>query len=464
MEKMSFKEKYFGDKAFYATVIGIALPIFFQNGVMNFVNLLDNIMVGRVGTDAVSAVSIISQFFFVFNLGLFGAVSGASIFGAQFFGSGDTDGLRQTFRFRFIVCVVVTIAAMLLLYFFHEPLIRMYLHEGGETGNMQDTMTQAVSYLKALLVGFPPFAISTCYANTLRDTGETRVALRASLMAVLINLTLNYVLIFGKLGFPVMGVRGAAIATVISRYVECIVLVSWTHTNAEICPFIEGAFRTLRIPAELAKRILKRGMPLFVNEILWSAGMATLAQSYSMRGLAVVAAHSIVNTVVNIFNISFISLGGALAIIVGNSLGAGKMKEARIADTRLVVFSVWATTLFSILMAIGAPFFPLLYETSAEVRLLARDLLWITAIFMPLHAFIHASYFTLRAGGKTMVTFIFDSGFMWLISIPLAYCLSRFTGLPIRQLYVAVQLVDIAKSFVGFRFLKSDIWLNNLVD
>lgn len=461
---MSFKEKYFGDKAFYSTVLTIALPILFQNGIMNFVNLLDNIMVGRVGTDAVSAVSIISQFFFVFNLGLFGAVSGASIFGAQFFGNGDMDGLRHTFRFRFIVCVLVTAAAMLLLELLHEPLIRFYLHEGGETGNIQDTLDQAISYLKVLLVGFPPFALSTCYANTLRDTGETRVAMRASLIAVLVNLTLNYLLIFGKFGFPRLGVRGAAIATVISRYIECAVLISWTHNHEDICPFIAGAYRSFRIPAPLVKKILKRGLPLFVNELLWSAGMAMQAQCYSMRGLSVVAANSIVNTVLNIFNISFISLGGALAIIVGNNLGAGKMKEARIADTRLVVFSVVATTLFSLLMALGAPFFPLLYETSAEVRTLARDMLWLTAIFMPLHAFIHASYFTLRAGGKTMVTFLFDSGFMWLVSIPLAYCLSRFTAVPIRQLYLAVLAVDIVKSVVGFRFIKSDIWLNKLID
>ena len=162
MEEMSFKEKYFGDKAFYATVITIALPIFFQNGVMNFVNLLDNIMVGRVGTDAVSAVSIIIQFFFVFNLALFGAVSGASIFGAQFFGSGDTDGLRHTFRFRFVVCVLVCVGAILLLSLLHEPLIRLYLHEGGDTGNIQDTLAQAVDYLKIMLFGFPPFALSTC--------------------------------------------------------------------------------------------------------------------------------------------------------------------------------------------------------------------------------------------------------------------------------------------------------------
>lgn len=461
---MTIKGKYFGDRDFYKMVIAIALPILLQNGITNFVNLLDNIMVGRVGTDAVSAVSIISQFFFVFNITLFGGVSGASIFGAQFYGSGDTEGLRNTFRFRFIVCVLLTAIAMLLLFFFGSELISLYLHDGDASGNVADTLSLAETYLLIMLIGFPPFAVSLCYASTLRDMGQTRVPMRASFLAVLVNLVLNYLLIFGKLGFPKLGVAGAAYATVISRYVECLVILLYTHGNQDICPFIIDAFKSLKVPASLTKNIVKKGFPLLSNEILWATGTAVLSQCYSMRGLAVVASYSIANTVMNLFNVSFIALGSAIAIVVGNLLGAGKMREARERDTQMVVFSVLITAAFSAVMALCAPYFPLLYNTSDEVHILARDIIWITAAFMPMHAFSHASYFTLRSGGKTFITFVFDSCFMWAVSIPMAYIISRYTALPMRPMYAIVTAVEMLKCIMGFFFLRSDMWLNNLVE
>ncbi len=460
---MTLREKYFGDKAFYKMVLAIALPVLLQNGITNFVNLLDNIMVGRVGTDAVSAVSIIGQFFFVFNITIFGGVSGASIFGAQFYGNGDNEGLRDTFRFRLLACVLLTIVALAVLILFSRPLISLYLHEGESTGNVANTLALAEDYLRIMLIGFPPFALSLCYASTLRDMGQTRVPMRAAFLAVLVNLVLNYLLIFGKFGFPRLGVAGAAVATVISRYVECTVILLWTHGNQDVCPFIIGAYKSFKVPAALCRSIFKCGIPLLSNEILWAGGMATLAQCYSMRGLDVVASYSIANTVMNLFNISFIALGSSIAIIIGNLLGAGKMEEARQRDTQMIVFSVLVTAAFGLVMALFAPFFPLLYNTTQEVRVLARDIIWITALYMPMHAFMHAAYFTLRSGGKTIITFLFDSGFMWVLSIPVAFFLSRYTSLPMRPMYAIVLAVEMIKCVVGFFFLKSDMWLNNLV-
>ncbi len=461
---MTIREKFFGDKAFYRMVLTIALPILLQNGITNFVNLLDNIMVGRLGTDAVSAVSIIGQFFFVFNITLFGGVSGASIFGAQFYGKGDMEGLRSTFRFRFMTSMLLMLLAVLILYAFDTPLISLYLHEGDAALSIENTLLLAKGYLRILLIGFPPFALSLCYASVLRDIGQTRVPMRASVLAVLINLVLNYLLIFGKFGFPRLGTAGAAIATVISRYVECAVIMLWTHRNQEVCPFIIDAYKSLRVPAALSKDILRCGIPLLTNEILWASGMAMLSQCYSMRGLSVVAAYSISVTVTNLFNISFIALGGSISIIVGNLLGAGKMQEARMRDTQMVTFSVLVTAAFGIVMTLFAPYFTLLYNTTEEVRILARDIIWISAVFMPMHALSHAAYFTLRSGGKTFFTFIFDSGFMWLVSIPIAYFISRCTALPMRPMYALVLGVDVIKCVAGILFLKSDMWLNNLVE
>lgn len=461
---MKLRETWFGDKAFYKRVVAVALPILVQNAITNFVNLLDNIMVGRLGTDHMNGVAIVNQLLFVFGISIFGGVSGAGIFGAQYYGRGDYDGMRDTFRFKLLCCAAITAVSILLLCAFEIPLVSLFLHEGSQTGDMEATLRYARQYLAIILIGLPPFALAQVYASALRETGQTVVPMNASILAVGVNLGLNYVFIYGKLGFPAMGVRGAALATVIARYAECGTVAFWTHAHFEYCPFSIGLYKKLGIPWALAKKILIRGTPLLANEILWSLGMAILAQRYSVRGLAAMAAYNISSTVANLFNVAFIAMGGAIAIIIGNLLGAGKMEEARKADTRLTVFSVLTCIGFALAMAAASPLFPLIYNTTAEVRNLARDFILISALALPLHAFIHASYFTLRSGGKTMLTFVFDSGFMWVVSIPAAWALSRYTNLPIRPLYALVQAADALKCLLGYLFVRSGIWLNNIVE
>ena len=165
----------------------------------------------------------------------------------------------------------------------------------------------------------------------------------AGVIAVFVNLLFNYILIFGKFGAPQLGVVGAAIATVISRYVQAAVVVVWTHTHVEKMPFIVGAYREFKIPGQLAGNVLKKGTPLMINEILWAIGMATLTQCYSMRGLDAVAALNISTTISNLFSVIYMAMGSAISIIVGQLLGAGKMQEAKDTDTRLIAFSIFST-------------------------------------------------------------------------------------------------------------------------
>ena len=276
-------------------------------------------------------------------------------------------------------------------------------------------------------------------------------------------LVFNYVLIYGKFGFPVLGVQGAAIATVLSRYVEAVIVVGWTHTHKEKNPYAEGLYQTLKVPAFLTKKILIKGTPLLLNETLWAAGMAMLTQCYSVRGLNVVAALNISNTINNVFNIVFIALGDSVAIVVGQLLGAGDMKKARDTDTKMIAFSVFCCTLVAAIMLLMAPLFPMLYNTNQEARELGKYFIMATAIFMPQNAFLHATYFTLRSGGRTIVTFLFDSVFIWCVSVSIAFTLSRFTTLPVIAIYVMVQLGDIIKCVIGFILVKKGVWLQNIV-
>ena len=193
-------KKLIGTKDFYKSVMAIAFPIMIQNGISNFVNLLDNIMIGRVGTEQMSGVSIVNQLMFVFILCLFGTVSGAGILGAQYYGQKNMTGVRDVLRIKIIIASAAMLMAVAVFMFFDTNLISFYLHEGSKEGDLAATLYYGKEYLRIMLIGLPPFAIEMSYSSTLRESGETKVPMRASVMAVFINLVLNYILIFGKFG------------------------------------------------------------------------------------------------------------------------------------------------------------------------------------------------------------------------------------------------------------------------
>lgn len=461
--KQRFFRRFVGDRNFYKMVLAIAVPIMIQNGITNFVSLLDNIMIGRIGTEQMSGAAIVNQLIFVYNLCIFGGVSGAGIFTAQYFGQKDTEGIRHTFRYKLWLAVILTAATIVLFLTAGDALIQMYLSGEGTPEEIAATLMYGKQYLVIMLIGLPAFMVSQIYASTLRECGETVLPMKAGVASVLVNLCFNYILIYGKFGFPALGVQGAAIATVLSRYVEVLIIVLWTHKHTDQIPFAKGLYRTLKVPAGLAKKILVKGTPLLLNETLWAAGMAVLAQCYSVRGLNVVAGLNISNTINNVFNIVFIALGDSVAIVVGQLLGAGDMKKARDTDNKMIAFSVACCTMVAIVMFLMAPLFPMLYNTNNEARELAKQFIMITAIFMPQNAFLHACYFTLRSGGKTIITFLFDSVFIWVVSVTIAFTLSRFTGLPVIVIYTLVQLGDMIKCVVGFILVKKGVWLQNIV-
>ncbi|MDO4298683.1 MAG: MATE family efflux transporter [Lachnospiraceae bacterium] len=456
-------KKWIGDKKFYMMVLAIAVPIMIQNGITNFVAMLDNIMIGRVGTDEMSGVAVVNQLMFVFNISVFGVVSGAGIFGAQFFGSGNMVGMRHTFRFKIISCAILAAIGISIMCVGGEQLISLYLHDGGNQESVTATLYFGKKYLRVMMFGMVPYAMAQIYASTLREMGETVAPMKAGVAAVITNTVLNYILIFGKFGAPRLGVEGAAVATVVSRFVECGMIMVWTHRRVEKLEFIQGAYQSLAVPRELAGKILIKGSPLMVNEILWSLGMATMTQCYSTYGLSVVAALNISNTIANVCNVVWIAMGSALSIIIGQLLGAGKLQEARDTDNKLIFFSVASCLLIGGIL-VGLSFvFPKIYNTTEEVKSLAGTFILIEAAFMPVRAFLHATYFTLRSGGKTGITFLFDGGFLWACSIPLAIVLSRFTGLEILQTYVLCQCVDIVKCMIGFVLVKKGVWIQNIV-
>lgn len=452
-----------GTKDFYKKVLALTIPIMIQNGITNLVNMLDNIMVGRVGTVEMTGVAVSNQLIFVFNLCIFGAISGAGIFGAQFHGNNDHEGVRHTFRFKIIFCTLLAAIGIGILLFDGEPLIMLYLKGEGSAADAAASLSFAKDYMYIMLIGLIPYTVAQCYSSTLRETGKTILPMAAGIIAVAVNLCLNYILIFGHFGAPELGVNGAAIATVISRFAELLVVAVWTRLHSKKNPFIIGAFRSLRVPRRLTGQIILKGMPLMLNETLWAAGIATLNQCYSMRHYNVVSANNISQTFFNVFSVAFMAVGMAIGIILGQMLGAGDTEEAGSASRKLIAFSVFVSVIISAVYALCAEFIPNAYNTTDEVRQLATRLMQITALAMPIEAFANASYFTLRSGGKALITFLFDSCFMWCISVPTAYLLVHFTSLPILILYAICQFINIIKCIIGFILVKKGIWIRNIV-
>ncbi len=457
------QNRFFGDKYFYKRIIALMLPIMIQNGIVNFVNMLDNIMIGQVGTLEMTGVAVANQLLFVFNLCIFGAVSGAGIFGAQFFGKKDNIGVQYTFRFKLLFCLGLSFVGIAVLLFGGQSLIRLYLSGEGSGNDAAASLGFGYEYLLIMLIGLIPNAISQCYASTLRETNHTVLPMVCGVVAVLINLSFNYILIFGHFGAPKMGVAGAAIATVISRFVEMFVIIIWVSAHKKDNPFIVGAYRSIYVPLPLIRQIAIKGLPLMANETLWAAGVATVNQLYSVRGLNVVAANNISQTFWNVFSVAFLAVGVAIGIVLGQMLGADEQDNARLAASRLVTFSILLSIGVAVLYALSAQFIPFAFNTTQEVRLLATRLMQICAFAMPLDACANACYFTLRSGGKTLVTFLFDSVFVWVVQASVVALLIHFTDLPILPLFAISQALNLIKAIVGSILVQKGIWVRNIV-
>ena len=457
-----YLHKFFGSRQFYRTVLAVTVPIAIQNAISNFISLLDNIMVGQVGTEQMSGVTLVNPLMLVYFLCIFGAVSGAGLFTAQFFGKGDTDGVRQTFRYKLYSSLLLCGGVAVLFLTCGESLIGLYLGAEGE-GNPELVMHYAKQYLAVVIIGMLPTALTQVYSGTLREVGHALPPMVAGVAGVAINGVLNYVLIFGKLGAPELGVRGAALATVIARFAELTLVVIWTHTHTAKVPFAAGLYRSLRISGGLTKRIFITGTPLLVNETLWASAQAMLMQCYSGAGANVVPALSISNAFFDTASVMYMSLGTAIAIVLGQTLGASGSEQARADAPRLMTLSLLTGFLTTLIIFSCSFFFPDIYKTTPEIKELARSFMRMAAISAPIYAFTNASYFTLRSGGKTVITFLFDSVYVWVVSVSLAFCLVHFTALPITLIYFICQYVDLTKCTLGLILVRRGTWATTIV-
>ena len=450
-------KKLIGSKGFYKMVLAICIPIVIQNGFTNLASLLDNIMIGQLGTLSMSGVSITNQLLQVFNVTIFGAMSGPGIFMAQFYGKKNKEGVENCFRIKLMIGLIITILAIFLFYTFGNQLISLYLNDN--PSDSLKTLNYGMDYLKIMLIGLIPFVITQVYSSSLRETGNTVLPMIASIIAVIVNFCINYILIFGRFGFPQLGVTGSAIGTVVSRVAEISINIIGGSRNL----YLKDAIKMKKVPFDTTKEMLKRGLPLLCNEILWSISIALISQSYSTRGIIAVAAINITTTVTNFFMIVCYAMGNSISIVVGQQLGAGEIEKAKDYDLKMLFMNFVMCLAIGIVLFNVSSLIPQIYNTSLEVKALASQLLKIAACMLPIISIYYSSYFTMRAGGKTFLTFLFDSGYTFVFTFMSALLLTRLTSLPILTIYLLVQCVDIPKATLGLVLVRKVIWVHNIV-
>ncbi len=459
-----FRNRYIGDSAFYRLMLAITLPLVVQQSLTILVPLIDNIMVGTLADEPFSGVSVVNQCFNVFITTLLGGISAASIFGAQFYGIGDWRGMRDTFRFRLLFGAGVTAVAIAIFLVFGDSLCKLFVdNESNSPQVVEATVGYAHEYLSVVVWSLIPFFVSQVYAAVLREAGETVHPMIASIIAIISNIFLNYLFIFGNWGLPAMGVFGAALATVIARILEAVYLVVYTHKNSARYPFVEGVYSSPRIPISLCRSITVTGTPLLINEFLWSFGMATISAAYAFRGLDVVAAFNIASTVWNIFWNIGVAIGFGNSILVGRELGAENMEQAYAVNRRVLVFSVALHMIMSAVLLAVAPAISGFYNVSAQARELAVAMIRVQALMMPVNACLQITFHTLRSGGKTIITFLFDAAYTWCVPVVLSSVLCYFTALPIIGCFFLVQISDLIKLAIALVLLKSGKWANKVI-
>ena len=446
----------------YKQALILAIPMMIQNGITNAVGLVDNLMVGTLGTESITAVSIAVQLIFVYNLAIFGAISGPGIYCAQYYGQKNKEGFWNVFRLKIWICFFVLTVALFIYNHFGTDLINLYLH-GNDSGiDKAVTSSLSLDYLKIMLWGLLPFSLTQIYASSLRETGESLRPMVAGISSVIVDVILNYLLIFGKFGFPCLGVEGAAIATVIARAVEMLIVIIWAYTAKVKIKYITGALREITIPMKNMLVVIRKSIPIFFNEFLWAAGFVSTFQCYSLKGLDVVASMNIASTLQNLVIVVIISMGCSVGILIGQQLGASKFEEAKENSLRLTRFTGALGLVVALMVISISGVFPTFFETTESIRALGRNFIIINAIFLPLHGILNSLYFTLRSGGKTFITFLFDSVFSWIFIVPTAFVLCKYVNLPILTIFVLVNGLEIIKIIIGYVLIKKGVWISNL--
>ncbi len=459
MTEIKERKKLFGTGKFYGSALALAVPIMLQQLIQSLVSLIDNFMVSGLGDVAMSGVNVAGQVLFVFLVYLNAIGMSGGIFMTQFFGAEDKEGMKQAYRFKLIMGFAAFIPYFLVCVAFPRQILSLMLIGNTEADPILD---EAVKYIHIMFFMGLPMTFSMCTASSLRDMGQVKTPLLVTVAATLTNTLFNWLLIYGNLGFPALGVEGAAIATVIARMLEFVIFaVIYIRKKPD---FAVGLTEFFRVNGKLFREILKKGSLVLFCEMVWVMSETVTTAIYNGRGGAdVVSGMAASFAVANLFFVAFGGIYSAAGVILGKTLGAGDLEKARTQKTWLLsgsaVFGVMMT-FFGLATTLVIPLvFGKLSEGAVQI---CRDMVIMMSFFMPVWVYMNAQQAVARAGGDTAMGAYTDSVITIVIMIPLVFILGLFTDIGPVMMYLAVKLLDIIKVIVFHIWLKKERWLRNL--
>lgn len=443
------------DKNFYKVMMAIAVPIAMQNLVSSALNMVDTVMIGALGENSISAVGLANQVFFLLMLFLFGINSGGSIYVAQYWGKQDKSSIHKTLGFSIIGGALISLPFFIGAVFFPGYLLRVFTED-------RAVIELGAAYLRITGWSFLVMGVSFAYAISSRSVGAARLPMVASSISLVLNTVLNYLLIFGVWGFPQLGVAGAAIATVISRIVELIVIVFGVYYGDN--PLKSSMKELIDLDVGFVVPIFKTALPVVLNEGFWAIGMTLYAIAYARSSTEAYAAIQIASTVERLFFIFSFGLASAAAVMIGNSLGANEIEEAKRYSARFVKLGIAVGVVVGIVMALVAIPSTMMFRVSPEIRNAATAVLMVNALTSVVKMMSMVQIVGIfRGGGDTRYSFLLEIGCVFLIGVPMAFIGALVFKLPIYVVVLLVSVEELVKTVIGARRVKSGIWAKNLV-
>lgn len=456
IELLRDTKEMFRDTGFLRKTVMIALPVAMQGMLNTVVNLVDNLMIGSLGSTAIASVGLANKVFFVFTLLVFGVNSGSGILAAQYWGSKDIKNIRRVLGVALTLAVTAAVIFMIPACLKPEMMMRIFT-------TSQASIQMGAAYLAVAAFSYPCTALTNTYVAMLRAVNRVKEPVVISCITILVNICFNYILIFGKFGAPAMGVVGAALATLIARVVEVVSIMGVVYLGkTPIACHIKELFGWSR---EFLLKFFVTALPVIINEFIWGLGTTVYSMAYGRMGDDAVAAITIATTIQDIVVVLFQGLSAATAVILGNEMGAGKLKRAEVYARNFFILQ-FLVTVSTALFCVGMRWnFISLYQPgiSNDVAMSVSRCILVFALFMPFKMFNYVNVVgVLRSGGDTAMCLFIDTSGVWFIGIPLAFIGGLILKQPIHIVYGMVMLEEVYKAIIGYVRYRQKKWLRNL--
>ncbi|HZJ89622.1 MAG TPA: MATE family efflux transporter [Bacilli bacterium] len=454
--------KYIGDRAFYKMALAIIIPVVVQQLILSIAGYVDNLMINSFSQEAYIGVSTANRFMFLVNFFWIGLAAGISVFIAQYFGAKDKKRVTATIQLSLIIALFIGALSIFLIKYLGPVVIKFFIIEG----NAQElqAISHGIEYLNYIALGAVIMLLNFMVATIYRSLGKPKVPMYAGVLGIVVNIILNFILIFGLLGFPAMGAKGAAIATVISKVVELVVLIV-VAVFYDTEKYIQAIFKGYFIDRHLFGLYLKKGLPIIMNEVLWATGVQILARLITGGNTDWLLAFNYSQNLTDLFFIYFGGIATGTAILVGTALGEGDFAKARDYANKLIGIALMASVVAVILLVSISPALLLILTPVNEIYFMTYHLILVTSIFVVIYGFNAVIFFILRAGGDSFRAFLLDQVPTFTIGIPLAFLLHQMEPkwqLGLVFIFAATRIVDVTKAFVATKFYKNETWVQNL--